>query len=135
MNNKKLIKRAIIWLPAIAIVVILMYISNIQCLIKEVIGLPCPTCGMTRAWVSVLRLDFKEAFWWHPLFPIAILILYLLIDNDNPRRWFQILLASTVVLLTVVFIVRLMHSGWDTPPLDINRDAILFKVIKYLGGN
>ena len=38
------------------------------CMIRNVTGYPCPGCGMTRAHIEVLKLNFKKAFYYHPLF-------------------------------------------------------------------
>lgn len=35
-------------------------------------GIPCPGCGMTRAFLALLHLDFAAAFYYHPLFPVVI---------------------------------------------------------------
>ncbi len=44
------------------------------CPFKAVTGLPCPGCGMTRAFLALGRLDFAGAYAWNPLvFPLAAL--------------------------------------------------------------
>jgi hypothetical protein len=50
------------------------------CPFKIITGLPCPTCGLTRAVMAMTRLDFAAAFAFNPLgFAAAIGIgLYLL---------------------------------------------------------
>ena len=40
------------------------------CAFHHFTGLPCPGCGLTRAWVSMAHGHFAEAFIWHPLGPI-----------------------------------------------------------------
>ena len=32
------------------------------CAVYRLLGVPCPGCGMTRAWLQALRLDFAGAF-------------------------------------------------------------------------
>lgn len=52
------------------------------CLIRSMSGIPCPTCGMTRAWLACLRLDFQEAFSYHPMFwSIPVLALVYVLDG------------------------------------------------------
>ena len=49
-------------------VLALAYISGIViCPLKRLTGLPCPTCGSTRAVVCALRGDFTGAFAFQPL--------------------------------------------------------------------
>lgn len=38
-------------------------------------GVSCPGCGMTRAFASVLRLDFASAFYYNPMWPLVIVTL------------------------------------------------------------
>ena len=50
------------------------------CPFENFFGVLCPGCGTTRAFVSVLRFDFVEAFGLNPLFvlfilPVAVLII------------------------------------------------------------
>ena len=80
-----------------------------SCPFKYLTGLDCPGCGLTRAFFSALRFDFKAAFNYHPLFPIiGIELLYLLF-----RSYFKLkpkteaaIGISTVFLLFFVWIYR-----------------------------
>lgn len=38
-----------------------------SCPFKSVTGLPCPTCGLTRAALALSRFEFVEAFVGYPL--------------------------------------------------------------------
>jgi SNF family Na+-dependent transporter len=51
-----------------------------KCYFKEITGLPCPLCGMTRAFVSAANLDFGYAALINPggLFLFIYLCTYLL---------------------------------------------------------
>jgi len=53
----------------------------LKCQFKEITGLPCPLCGMTRAFVSAANLDFKYAALINPggLFLFCYLFVYLLL--------------------------------------------------------
>ena len=43
---------------------------GIPCVLYEATGLKCGGCGLTRAAVSLLRLDFAAAFSYHALWPV-----------------------------------------------------------------
>ena len=48
------------------------------CLIKNLTGVPCPSCGSTRSIGSVLQGHFLDALYWNP-FGIIIIVLMLII--------------------------------------------------------
>ena len=72
-----------ITLLALAAGVLLVAVRlKIPCLIRSISGIPCPTCGMTRAWLACLRMDFQAAFSYHPMFwGIPALALAFLLDG------------------------------------------------------
>ncbi len=43
---------------------------GMPCVLHELTGLQCGGCGLTRAAVSLLRLDFAAAFSYHALWPV-----------------------------------------------------------------
>lgn len=45
-----------------------------KCPFKFFLGIPCPGCGMSRAFLCLLRFDIRGAFHYHPLFPIVIIV-------------------------------------------------------------
>lgn len=79
----------------------------------HLLGLYCPTCGMTRAARALLRLDFSAAFRYHPLLPLFVLmVLYYeivhlraVLTKQPPRRprW---MLMFTVFMFLAFFVVR-----------------------------
>ena len=50
-----------------------------ECIYYEKFGVLCPSCGGTRFIISLLKFNFIEAFYFHPLF--FILTMYLVILN------------------------------------------------------
>jgi len=54
----------------------------IFCPINEFTGLHCPGCGITRMLLSILKLDFYQAFRYNPLlFVMFPFFIFLLIDE------------------------------------------------------
>ena len=45
------------------------------CPVRLTTGYPCPTCGMTRSWHSIARLDLVRAMRDHPFGPPALAVL------------------------------------------------------------
>ena len=70
------------WLEAASLILLLLGIAALLllaysfgiviCPLKRLTGLPCPTCGSTRAVVCALRGDFAGAFAFQPLVMTAV---------------------------------------------------------------
>lgn len=84
------------------------------CPIQYFLGISCPGCGMTRAWMAVLHLDFAQAFACHPLFLLAPLFaaVFLLEEWIDFRkyRWAVVL---TAVLFFLIYFVRIIWFPSD----------------------
>jgi hypothetical protein len=64
-------------LPVAASFVVLWLMAALptpRCTFHTLTGLPCPTCGMTRATQALLRGDFVAALAWNPLCLPAFLV-------------------------------------------------------------
>ncbi len=107
------------------------------CPIKRITGLPCPGCGMTRGCAALLRLDFAEAFRWHPLCPLVpvMAVLYVFKDASFGRRFWSCApaLAFLAAAVIVVYIVRMKLYFPNIPPMTADKNSILMKII--LGKN
>ena len=123
-----------LWLILAAACVTLIFFWG--CPIKRITGFPCPGCGMTRAHLSALRLDFKRAFYWHPLWFLAIPMLGVSIFRPGgifkSRRADNILWISLAVLFLGVYILRMVLLFPGTPPMDYNRDSVFFQIYTWI---
>jgi hypothetical protein len=45
----------------------------VLCLFRRTVGLPCPSCGLTRAFLSLARGELGTAFAFHPFAPLLAL--------------------------------------------------------------
>lgn len=90
--------------------VILNTVFKIGCIFKAVFRVPCPVCGMTRAYLSLLRLDLKAAMYYNPAFWVFPLICLFGIlaaaDKKRTKIWFISFLSAIAVLL-IIWIIRL----------------------------
>ncbi len=60
----------------------------IPCLWKSIFGITCPGCGLTTAFINLIKLDFKNAFESNFLiFFILPLGLYYLIQDYVKFKW------------------------------------------------
>lgn len=120
----------------IAILLLLFFLLDGDlCLFKNLFGLPCPSCGMTRAYISLVRLDIKTAFYYHPLFILPLIIAIILLFKNSrfiakiyKNEWFWII----VLLLTVsVWIIRMIMLFPDNSPMDFNENSLLFRILMH----
>lgn len=119
--------RGLIILSAMGGLILLMYFLNIPvCPSVILLGLPCPGCGMTRAVVSALCLDFKSAFYFHPLWftaPIA-LALYLLFAYKKMHRAQNAVLTVFALSLLIVYIVRMSLGENEVLTVELERGLL-----------
>lgn len=115
---------------------IFILLFNTKCIFKSIIGVPCPGCGLTRAWISFIKGTISEAFYWHPLFlmipALAILILlYFKGSFIKYRRYILIAIVTIVGLYIIVYIVRMVILFPSVEPLDYNRQSFINRLINY----
>lgn len=103
-----------------------LYFTGIGCPIKFISGICCPGCGMTRAVISALKLDFKEAFYYHPLWCLVPPAALLLILTANKKRAFNLCIGLTCILLISVYLFRIL-SGSDIVYFR-PKDGFLYKL-------
>lgn len=75
-----------------------------QCPIRIIWGQTCAGCGMTRAIVSALKFDFRQACEYHPFYPIVILFAIYVFFREElfiGVLWEKIWLFVALILLTL----------------------------------
>lgn len=111
----------------------LFYITGIGCPIKFFTGISCGGCGMTRAWLSAVHLDFKNAFYYHPLMPLPpIYIFVFFLRNKLGKCLYKSITVLFAALFVVVYVIRLLDPH-DTIVVFNPRDGIILKTIHFIG--
>lgn len=104
------IKRIIIYTP---LIILLIYINKkyniyIPCIFHKITGLYCPGCGITRMIISIMNLNFYQAFRYNPLIFILLpffIIYYILnyiywLKNKkfiiNNKIWYTLLIIILI---------------------------------------
>ncbi|RXE59568.1 DUF2752 domain-containing protein [Acetivibrio mesophilus] len=108
------------------------------CIFKNFFGLPCPGCGMTRAYFSLFKFDLASAFYYHPLFllPVILAIIVVFKNNSFFVRLYKnnILWVSVSAGFILLWIVRLILFFPDTPPMEYNSKALIPQLFRLFGG-
>lgn len=88
----------------------------IPCLFRKVTGLLCPGCGVTGMCVALLHLNWKGAFFCHPVLFVLLLPLTAVficsvagyVQNGRFRfaRWQNLILYVSVAALVIFGVVR-----------------------------
>lgn len=95
----------------LAAVCAILYRFKVPCAVRTILHIPCPGCGMTRAWLAFLHLDLRSAFFYHPMFwSVPILFIYFLFEektfkNDNFNKTVPIALLFGFLLTWVIRLV------------------------------
>ncbi|MGN0318130.1 MAG: DUF2752 domain-containing protein [Lachnospira sp.] len=110
---------------------ILLYITDIGCPIKYLTGISCPGCGLTRAGLSALQLDFAAAFSYHPLFFLVpvILIMVFLDSYIKEKPLYNIFLILCAVAFIVVYIVRLIDTTDSIVVVNVS-DGLFYRMLR-----
>lgn len=97
-----------------AVIYLIFHLVGIGCPIKFISGVSCPGCGMSRAWLWVLLLDFETAFYFHPLFwavPIFPVLFILNSAGKLSQKKYDLCLIIVGTLFIIVWLVRMFAGG------------------------
>ena len=123
----------VIALAITACIYILFYAIKADCPIKHIFGFSCAGCGMTRALLSALRLDFASAFYYHPLWfaVIPVFALLILFYFTKKNKAFYVTLLSSIIALLAVYVVRLIFGDGSIVVFTPMESAIarLFSIV------
>ncbi len=104
---------------AVALLYTMFDLLGIGCPIKFLTGISCAGCGMTRAWTAVLRLEFAEAFRYHPLWWTIPLAAGIFISRKRLRKkTLNISLFIFITAFIIVYLYRMLDAGQDIVIFD-----------------
>ncbi len=118
-----------------ALLIILLLPSFYRCPFYTISGIPCPGCGMTRAFFSALGMDWRQALRWNPsIYPFALCCLYALVcwlcGRERQARSIRFWGTAAGVMLAV-WLVRLPsiftgHSALSIRPGSLGDWIVSF---------
>ncbi len=111
----RIIIKHIFILLALSLLIFLMSNIGIPCLFRTVTGIPCPTCGMSRAFLSLLNLNLKQSFEFHPFLIPALITIFLAIHMKFGcmklnKKFCNVFFTISVILLFIIYFFRLFFG-------------------------
>lgn len=89
----------------------LWYIHDMPCVFRAALGIRCPGCGTTRAWLAALGGRLPEAFSYNPLFwAVPVLYIFILYDGHvtGSKRLNGVILFTILAGYLALFLLRLL---------------------------
>ena len=118
--------------PLILIFILIApFYLTIGCPIQFLTGISCFGCGMSRAAIALLQLDFATAFKMHPMiFIMPFVALVILFRKKIPKKVLNGLFIIGAVLMAGTYIFRLI-AGSDV--IYVNPESgFIYKIINNL---
>lgn len=108
---------------------------GVGCPIKFHTGVSCLGCGMTRAWISVLRLRFGDAFSYHPLWPVPLIWLIMFSCKKRLDRFnvwlFKAVDITFIAAFVIVYIMRMADPS-DTIVVFEPENGFIYKAAHFV---
>lgn len=116
VEKKKLRKKILLFLIITAVLGVLIITGIYQCPFRAILGIPCPSCGLTRSYLHAARLDFKNAFYYHPLWPVVgialvIFLLYQFNIYKFSKKFNSIGLGLVGAMMVICYAIRLITGS------------------------
>ena len=112
--NKKSKQIMLAFLILLIFGVLAIFFLDINCIFKSIFGIPCPGCGLTRAFRAILHGNFLEAEKYNIL-SIPILIFYLFffiliildfIKKTNKTETLLKKIGNHYILIIIILIIN-----------------------------
>ncbi len=98
----------------VAGLLLLMQVCSITCPIRAVSGIPCPACGMTRSFLALLQLDWKESLYYNPCTIPFVLAFLVAVHRDKipckNKLALDLLVVTTAVFVFLVYLFRIFTN-------------------------
>lgn len=104
-----ILKRHLFIFVLIGIYFIANITFDITCPIKQLTHMPCPTCGMTRALMALISLDFVGYVRYNAMSVFIIIAVWLLVHRDffEKKLWIDRFSIFVIVVNTTIYFIRI----------------------------
>ena len=125
-------KEAVGAIAAIAGFYLFLFSQGITCPIKYVTGISCAGCGMTRAWISLVRGDLQSAFSYHPLVLTPLLLIPMYVFRKKiPENYSKIIIVVVCAAFLIVYGIRMADPN-DSVVIFDPKDGVILKTINLI---
>lgn len=105
-------KEILLGIAVLGTVILIMHVTGIGCPILKCTGIPCFGCGMTRAVISLLCLDFARAWQYHPLvYLLPFCVAAVVLRDKMSKRVKTAVVVSVAGSFVVVYMIRLFNPA------------------------
>ncbi len=110
---------------------ILAYLDLYACPFYFITGIPCPMCGMTRAFFSVFKLDFKSSFYFHALWPVVMVVLptyiFLIIKKIKINKKLENTISIIIACMFLGYYIFRHIIGSEIVEIHFH-DSLIYKI-------
>ncbi len=117
---KRFINLSILVFGTLFVYLAITNIFSFKCIFKDLFGIRCPGCGLTRSFISILNFDFISAIKYNflgiPIFISFMLISFFMIidifkNSDKTLKFInKILQTRYIELLILIVVVMLINN-------------------------
>lgn len=107
-------KKGSVILRAIILVIVLGMGGIFGCPFYQIFQIPCPCCGITRAWLAFFKGNVKGALSFHPFFMFISAILVLGVFEDiifKSKKGKEIFFCVSGIIIFLLYLVRIKQGS------------------------
>ncbi|MCT4598244.1 MAG: DUF2752 domain-containing protein [Vallitalea sp.] len=129
--------RNALMLPIILVIyfaIVFITKSRTKCFFKNLVGVPCPGCGLTRAYKMFFIGNIEKAFYYHPLFLLIPLLVMLyisniMIKNNRLKKVSEIIYLISTILFISLYIIRFIKYFPKIQPMNFYEKGLLPSIV------
>jgi len=93
--------------------VVALFVSKFGCIFRKLTHIPCPACGMTRAIISLMKLNFSSYFYYNAFALPVLLSIAVLVCS---RVFGKPIIIFSIVILILNFAYYLYRISYNAIP-------------------
>ena len=98
---------------AVILTALIVYdILDISCPFRYFVGIPCPSCGVTRSLWALMNFDISLSLFYNPMTVLIILLFLFAMHKDLlcKAKISNIIIIGTSSIIFIVYVFRLIYD-------------------------